>query len=390
VLHEGSFAATLTVAETTPDEVLKYAAGLTTSIKVRTYDRPKTNPNEKTTMSDMKTKTIKEEGYPEIGETSGRSGVAFILRTLENFLPFVAVIVLFILFSITAKNFFTLRTILTLALQTSTITLMGIGVTFAIITGGIDLSIGSVVALTGTVAVMVAIAGVPIWISMVIGLLVGVVCGLLNGLMITKLKLPPFIATLGMMMVARGVALTITNAAAFPAPEAFGMLGNGTIFGTGQKFPGIPYPVLIMIAIALIFGFILSKTRTGRYIYAVGSNEEAARLAGIKVHKVKIISYIFCGLLAGLVGIILASRMVTSQPNSAIGYEMNAIAAAVIGGTSLMGGVGTVRGTVIGSFIIGILTVGLTMAGANYFMQQIVIGLVVIGAVTVDRLRSRN
>ena len=312
------------------------------------------------------------------------------MRALDRFITFGAVIALFIFFSITARNFFTVRSVLTLALQTSAVTIMGIGVTFTIITGGIDLSIGSVIALAGTVAVMVAIAGVPIWLSMVVGLLVGVVCGLLNGLLVTRLKLPPFIATLGMMMVARGVALTITNANAWPAPEGFGELGNGTILGTGPQFPGISYPVLIMIAVALIFHFILSKTRIGRYTYAVGSNEEAARLSGIKVNQVKIINYIFSGLLAGLVGIILASRMITSQPNSAVGYELNAIAAAVIGGTSLMGGVGTVAGTVIGSFIIGILTVGLTMAGANYFMQQIVIGLVVIGAVAVDGLKSHR
>jgi ribose transport system permease protein len=333
-------------------------------------------------MNEIKQKPIEEP--LEIRNLSGRSGKA----ALDKFLPFFAVIVLFIIFSITAKNFFTVRTILSLALQTSTITLMGIGVTFAIITGGIDLSIGSVVALTGTVAVMAAIAGVPIWISMLIGLIVGIACGFVNGLMITKLKLPPFIATLGMMMVARGIALTITNANALPAPDAFGALGNNTILRTGQQFPGIPYPVLIMIAMAFIFHFILSKTRIGRYTYAVGSNEEAARLSGIKVNQVKITAYIFCSLFAGLVGIILASRMVTSQPNSAIGYEMNAIAAAVIGGTSLMGGVGTIGGTVIGSFMIGILTVGLTMAGANYFLQQIVIGLVVIGSVTFDRFRS--
>jgi ribose transport system permease protein len=147
--------------------------------------------------------------------------------------------------------------------------------------------------------------------------------------------------------------------------------------------------VLIMIAVAFIFHFILKRTRIGRYTYAVGSNEEAARLSGIKVGLVKIVNYIFCALLAALVGIILASRMVTSQPNSAIGYELNAIAAAVIGGTSLMGGVGTVGGTVIGSFIIGILTVGLTMQGANYFMQQIVIGLVVIFAVAFDQIRRK-
>ena len=335
-------------------------------------------------MSEMIVKPIKKEAT-EVKTTSRRSA-----KALDQFITFGAVIALFIFFSITARNFFTVRSVLSLILQTSTVTLMGIGVTFAIITGGIDLSIGSVVALTGTVAVMAAIAGIPIWLSWGIGLLVGVACGLLNGLMITQLKLPPFIATLGMMMVARGVALTITNANAWPAPDAFGALGNDSVFGTGSQFPGIPYPVLIMIAAAIIFNFILKKTRIGRYTYAVGSNEEAARLSGIKVGQIKIVSYIFCGLLAGLVGVILASRMVTSQPNSAVGYELNAIAAAVIGGTSLMGGVGTVGGTVIGSFIIGILTVGLTMAGANYFMQQIVIGLVVIGAVTIDQLKGRK
>ena len=332
-------------------------------------------------MSEMTTKSIQEESL---------DGKKLLEQFGGKFLRLFAVIVLFIVFSLTAQNFFSMRTVLTLALQTSTITLMGIGVTFAIITGGIDLSIGSVVALSGTIAVMTAIAGVPIWLSMIIGLLVGVVCGLLNGLMITKMKLPPFIATLGMMMVARGVGLTITNANAKPAPEGFGELGNGTVFGTGPQFPGIAYPVLIMIAVAIICHLILSKTRLGRYTYAVGSNEEAARLAGIKIQHVKNLNYIFSGLLSALVGIILASRMITSQPNSGQGYEMNAIAAAVIGGASLMGGVGTITGTVIGSFIIGRLTVGLTMAGANYFMQQIVIGLVVIGAVTVDQLKGRK
>ncbi|HMB21239.1 MAG TPA: ABC transporter permease [Anaerolineales bacterium] len=343
----------------------------------------KTKPMEKETMSESKANHI-EEIHATQG-ASKRFGVA-----LDKFITFAAVIVLFIFFSIIAKNFFTARSVLSLLLQTSAVTIMGIGVTFTIITGGIDLSIGSVIALSGTVAVMAAIAGVPIWLSMIIGLLVGAACGFVNGLMITRLKLPPFIATLGMMMVARGVALTITNANAWPAPEGFGVLGNGTIFGTGPKFPGISYPVLLMVAVAILFSFILTKTRIGRYTYAVGSNEEAARLSGIKVNQVKVTAYIISGLLAGLVGIILASRMVTSQPNSADGYELNAIASAVIGGTSLMGGVGTVAGTVIGSFIIGILSVGLTMAGANYFLQKIVIGLVVIGAVTVDQLKGRR
>ena len=308
---------------------------------------------------------------------------------LDQFIILGAAVVLFSFFSITAKNFFTMRNVLSLALQTCTTTIIGIGVTFTIITGGIDLSIGSAVALTGTLAVMAANAGMPIWLSMLVGLLSGVVCGAINGLMITKMKLPPFIATLGMLEVTRGVALTITNANAKPAPEAFGALGNNAIFRMGPQFPGISYPFIIMIGVAIVCHLFLKKMRMGRYTYAVGSNEEAARLSGVKVNNVKLVAYIFSGLLAALTGIILASRMVTSQPNSATGYELNAIASAVIGGTSLMGGLGTILGTVIGSFIIGILTVGLTMQGANYFMQRIVIGVVIILAVYFDQIRRK-
>lgn len=309
---------------------------------------------------------------------------------LDKLVIFGAFMALFILFSLTARNFFTMRNVLTLALQTSTITLMGIGVTFTIITGGIDLSIGSVVALTGTIAVMAANVGIPIWLAMVLGLLTGVLCGLCNGLLITGLKLPPFIATLGMMMVARGVVLTITNAMSKPAPEAFGSLGNDTLFRLNQQFPGIAYPVFIMIIAAVVFGFFLRKTRAGRYTYAIGSNEEASRLSGIKVARVKLLAYMISGFCAALTGIILASRMVTSQPNGGQSYELNAIASSVIGGTSLMGGIGTVAGAVVGSFIIGVLGVGLTMQGASYFVQQIAIGLVVIGSVAVDQLRYKK
>ena len=310
--------------------------------------------------------------------------------SLDKLMISLAFVALFIIFSLTAKNFFTVRNVLTLALQTSTITIMGIGVTFTIITGGIDLSIGSVVALSGTVAVMSANVGLPIWLSMTIGLASGVLCGFLNGIIITGMKLPPFIATLGMMMVARGVVLTITNAMSKPAPDAFGHLGNDTLFRYSRQFPGIAYPVFIMILVALAFGFFLRKTRMGRYTYAVGSNEEASRLSGIKVKRVKIVAYMICGFCAALTGIILASRMVTSQPNGGVSYELNAIASSVIGGTSLMGGIGTVGGAVIGSFIIGILAVGLTMQGASYFVQQIVIGVVVIVSVAFDQFRYQK
>jgi ribose transport system permease protein len=318
--------------------------------------------------------------------------------SLGSFITFGAFVLLFIFFSVTANNFFTVRNVLTLALQTATITMMGIGVTFVIITGGIDLSIGSVVALTGTSAVLIANAGVPSWIAMIIGVLVGVVCGYGNGLLITKFRLPPFIATLGSMMIVRGIVLTITNANSASAPDDFGNLANNALFKLVQKnddgtlntiFPGVSWIVLIMILLALIFAFVLKMTKVGRYAYAIGSNEEATRLSGIKVNRYKVFTYIICGFLAGVVGVLLASRMVTSQPNGGIGYELNAIAASVIGGTSLMGGMGTVGGAVIGSFIIGVLSTGLTMMGANYFAQQIVIGLVLILAVAVDQTRNR-
>jgi len=246
---------------------------------------------------------------------------------------------------------------------------------------------------------MAANVGVPIWLSMIIGLGVGALCGAINGILVTRLRLPPFIATLGTMMIIRGVVLTITNANSAPAPDDFGNLGNNTLFkvmGTGEDgspvtvFPGISFIIICMIIMAIVFFVILKKTRIGRYTYAIGSNEEAARLSGIKVAQVKVINYVIAGFLAGLVGILLASRMVTSQPSGGMGYEMNAIASSVIGGTSLMGGVGSIGGTVIGSFIIGILSTGLTMQGASYFAQQIVIGLVVIVAVAMDQLRNRK
>jgi ribose transport system permease protein len=343
------------------------------------------------TMANEKLQQPNTNAKVEVPISLGRKKIS-----IDQFAILGAFIVLFVLFSFVAKNFFTMRNVATLALQTSTVTMMGIGVTFTIITGGIDLSIGSVIALTGTIAVIAANAGMPIWLSMIMGLLTGILCGFLNGIMITGLRIPPFIATLGMMMVARGFVLTITNAMSRPAPDAFGSLGNDRLFTlydsqhVNEIFPGIGYPVFIMIIMAIVFGFFLRKSRIGRYTYAVGSNEEASRLSGIKVTRIKVIAYVISGFCAAFAGIVLASRMVVSQPNGGISYELNAIAASVIGGTSLMGGIGTVSGAVIGSFIIGVLTVGLTMGGASYFVQQIAIGLVVIGSVSIDQIRYKK
>ncbi|MDW0781564.1 ABC transporter permease [Mannheimia haemolytica] len=317
---------------------------------------------------------------------------------LRKMAALAGLVLLIIFFSVTNEYFFTSNNIMTVGLQTSTIALIGIGASCVILTGGIDLSTGSVVALSGVAAAMIVNAGVPVPLGMILGILVGGICGLINGILVTRMKLPPFIATLGMMMVARGLALYVTNAAPVSGmPESFANLGNGALFKIVEEganglpkvvFAGIPYPVIIMIFITVLFTFALSKLKVGRYLYAIGSNEEAARLSGIKTNIVKIYAYVASGLLSGLTGVILASRLVTAQPNGGVSYELDAIASAVVGGTSLMGGVGTIPGTLIGSFIIGVLRNGLNMNGVSSFVQMIVIGLVIIVAVSLDQLRQ--
>ena len=322
-------------------------------------------------------------------------------QMIQKLAALAGLICLFIAFAISNEFFFTLNNVMTIGLQTSTIAFIGIGVTIVILTGGIDLSIGSVIALAGVAAGMAVNAGMPVALGLVFGVLVGGLCGLANGLFVTLLRLPPFIATLGMMMIARGIALYITNAAPVSGmPESFSYLGNGALFRvmemhpvTGMpvvKFPGIPYPVILMVFLAILFTFALTKLRVGRYLYAIGSNEEAARLSGINTQQVKIVAYTASGLLAGLAGVVLASRLVTAQPNGGVAYELDAIASAVVGGTSLMGGVGTVPGTLIGAFIMGVLRNGLNMNGVSFFVQQIIIGSVIIITVAFDQLRQQQ
>ena len=319
---------------------------------------------------------------------------------VQKFSALAGLVVLIAVFGVTANAFFTVNNGITVALQTTSIVYLGIGETLVIITGGIDLSVGSVLALSGTSAALLVKAGWPVPPAMVAGVLVGMMCGLVNGFVVTRMKLAPFIATLGMTLIARGIALQLTGAAAVSRlGEAFGVLGNGSFFRTLEKgpnglphvvFPGIPYPVVILVLIAIVFAFVLSQLPMGRHIYAVGSNEEAARLSGINVERTKMFAYSVSGLLAGLTGIVLMSRLVTGQPNEGIMYELDAIAASVIGGASLMGGVGTISGTLIGAFVIGILRNGLNMDGVSSFIQQIIIGCVVIGTVYIDYLRNRR
>ncbi|GAB2187833.1 ABC transporter permease [Roseibium sp. LAB1] len=303
-------------------------------------------------------------------------------------------------FSFGNAAFFSINNGLTVLLQTSVIGLLGIGMTMVIITGGIDLSVGSVLALSGTITGLSVKAGVPVGPAMAIGVMAGAACGFVNGFVITKMRITPFVATLGMMLIARGVALQLTGAAPISRlGESFGLLGNGSLFRIVEKtggifpkvvFPGIPYPVILLGVVALAAAYLLRRRQIGRHIYATGSNEEAARLSGVLVDRTKIFAYVLSGALAGLAGNVLMSRLVTVQPNEGVMYELDAIAAAVIGGASLMGGVGNISGTMIGAAIIGVLRNGLNMAGVSAFIQQIVIGVIVILAVYVDQIRNRR
>lgn len=320
---------------------------------------------------------------------------------IQKFAALGSLVVLTIVFSVTSPAFFSIDNAMTIGLQVTSIGLLGIGATCVIITGGIDLSVGSVLALAGVVAALgVKDFDLPVPVAMFFGILTGSICGVINGIAITRLRLPPFIATLGMMLIARGVALQITGARAVSGlGDSFGVLGNGSLFRIESigddgfpnvTFPGIPYPVILMVVIAIAVGYMLNRSVLGRHIYAVGSNADAARLSGVNVARITSFTYILSGTLAGLTGCVLMSRLVTGQPNEGVMYELDAIASAVIGGTSLIGGVGTISGTAIGAFVIGILRNGLNMNGVSAFIQQIIIGCVILGTVWIDQLRNRR
>lgn len=293
-------------------------------------------------------------------------------------------IFLSVIFGFMTDNFFTSKNIINIALQTSIATIVAIGQTFVITGGGIDLSVGATTALTGVVVALLMKAGVPIPLSILLALLVGILLGLLNGIVIAYGRIAPFIATLGMNSVIRGIVYVTTDGTPISSlPVSFGILGGGYISGT------IPYAVVIMVLVSIIMGFVFHKSRFGRYVFAIGSNEKTAFLSGVNVTKNKLWMYVVCGLMASVAGVVLTSRLVTAAPTAAVSYETDAIAATVIGGASLAGGVGSLPGTVIGAFIMGVLRNGLNLVGLNYFWQQIAIGAVIIVAVYIDALRNR-
>lgn len=268
--------------------------------------------------------------------------------------------------------------------QVAVIGTLAYGVTLIIITGGIDLSSGSVVALVGVVTASLAGPTGNIFIAMAVGLLVGAACGGVNGFILAKTGIPPFIVTLGMMTVARGLALTYSGGRPISdIAESFLYVGTG-------KVGFLPVPVLIFLLMGLITHIILRKTPFGKKIYAIGGNEQAAKVCGVNVKKSIIMIYTYAGIMSAVGGIILTARVSSGNPTAGLSYELDAIASAVIGGTSLTGGVGFISGTIIGALIIGVLNNGLTLIGVSPYLQQIVKGVIIVGAVVLDAYRNKR
>ncbi len=303
------------------------------------------------------------------------SGILHLGRQLGTL---IGLIVLAIILTILSPYFLTVSNLVNVVLQTSVNAIIAVGMTYVIVSAGIDLSVGSIVALSGVVMASALQAGAPPAVAVLVGIAVGAGCGAVNGLLITWGNLPPFISTLGMMSVARGAALVYTEGRPISGFEE-----NFRVLATGEPF-WIPVPVAIMIVVYAVSHLLLTRTRFGRYVYAIGGNEEAAKLSGVSIRFHKTMIYTFCGATSGLAAVILTARLNSAQPIAGIMYELDAIAAAVIGGTSLLGGEGTLGGTLIGALIMGVLRNGLNLLGVSSFLQQIVIGSVIIVAVMID------
>jgi erythritol transport system permease protein len=313
---------------------------------------------------------------------------------------FVALILVLAYFSVMAPNFLSAANAVIVSKHVALNAFLAIGMTFVIITGGIDLSVGSIVGLCAMVAGWLVLNGVDtglgytIWFNTweIVGitLLVGIAVGFINGLLITRLNVAPFIATLGTLYIARGAALLSSEGRTFPNLSGSAEMGTATfpMIGTGN-FLGLPVMIWLLVGVALGAHYVSRRTPLGRHIYAVGGNERGAALSGVKVNRVKLFVYMFSGFCAALVGIIIASQLQAAHPATGETFELNAIAAAVLGGTSMSGGRGRIFGTIIGAFVIGILSDGLIMMGVSSFWQTVIKGVVIVLAVVIDQAQSR-
>jgi len=318
------------------------------------------------------------------------AGIGTTLRDrLQQFLAFASLIVIFIFFSVASPNFLNSTNVTAILFSTVVIGTLAIGTTFVIITGGIDLSLGTGMALCAVISgVLIVNVGLPVPLGVLGAVLFGGLIGFINGVNIALLRLPPFIATLAMMLVAQGLALVISRS----TPIYFSDAPGYTQISTGTLIPGVNLPnaVLVLAALAVTAGILLNKTILGRYTYSIGSNEEATALSGIDVRKWKIIVYTFAGLFIGLAGVLISARLGSAQPATGTGYELQAIAAVVIGGTSLAGGKGSIVGTVIGALIISVLNNGLQIMSIPQEWQNVILGAVILIAVYADMARKRE
>jgi ribose transport system permease protein len=312
---------------------------------------------------------------------------AKLIEIISEFSIGIALIAEIILFSQFSQYFFTTENLLNISLQASITAIIAAGMTFVILTAGIDLSVGSLVAFAGILATSVIKINLPLYLSLPLGisagLLFGVFSGYIAGVFVTKFKITPFIVTLALMTIWRGASFVYTEGRpVWGLLEAFSFLGGGRLIG-------IPVPTLIMIVVFIVSHIVLTRTRFGRYVYAVGGNLEAARLAGIKTNRILISVYIISGVLSALAGILLASRINSGQPNAGLMYELDVIAAVVVGGTSLFGGRGTIIGTFLGAMLIAVLRNGLNLLNVGSYVQQVIVGVVILLAVLLDQLRKK-
>jgi ribose transport system permease protein len=303
---------------------------------------------------------------------------------IQRLLPFLTLTILFVGLAIASPHFLTSTNLSSVVRQTAVINIMALGMTLIIISGGIDLSVGAILAMGGLLGCMAMEKGQPIPVGIVVGILAGAFWGFVNGFLTTRLRINPFIVTLGTLGIVRGLTLIISNGLpVHQIPRQFSFLGEGNVLG-------VPFVLWILLACALLVHVLLEHTKLGRYTFAIGSNADAAFYAGIPVAFHTTSVYAIGGMLTGLAGMIEASRLMTGQPTAGQGYELQAIAAVVIGGGSLRGGEGSVVGTLVGAFIMGLLSNGSDLLGISPYLQQAIIGAVIILAVSFDELRKRK
>lgn len=303
----------------------------------------------------------------------------------QNWGILAALLIMCLFFSVFGNNFLTQTNVVNLLRTCATNCYLAIGVQMAIILAGIDLTGGALAALTGVVCVMTfENAGLPIWMGIVVGVLIGIVVGMVNGIIITYTGIHPFVVTLAMQSICRGAAYLLANGSPVTTTNrSFSAFGSGSL-GV------VPLPVVYMMIFLILDFFLLNKTRTGRHIYAVGGNETSARFSGININKIKILVWTISGAMAGFCGVVLAARLSSGQPSTGEGYETDAIAAAVLGGTSFFGGTGTVGGLIIGVLIIGLISNGLNLMHVNSYWQYVLKGVIIIAAVYVDMLKQKR